>query len=213
MIQRKLGWLVLLLITIWAGCTQDSTKNEKRTEKQASYTERILNQRNEKDSLFQQPSQSPLPTLTAIDTFAGLNYFPPDSMYRVKAFFRKATESDPFKMAATGEQQDVYVKYGTLQFTIRGKRLSLNLYQNLRLKDNEAYQDYLFIPFKDSTNGKSTYGGGRYLDFEVPESDTVMLDFNEAYNPYCAYSYEYSCPIPPAENHLPLAIKAGEKGF
>jgi uncharacterized protein (DUF1684 family) len=77
------------------------------------------------------------------------------------------------------------------------------------------YKNYLFVPFKDMTNGKETYGGGRYLDLETTDiqNDSVILDFNKAYNPYCAYSNGYSCPIPPKENHLAVSIEAGEKTF
>jgi uncharacterized protein (DUF1684 family) len=131
----------------------------------------------------------------------------------VEAIYSPVKGTEPFKMAATGEQKDIYLKYGELDFEIDGKRQSLALYQNLRLKNDERYQDYLFIPFKDATNGKTTYGGGRYLDYEIPGSDTVILDFNKAYNPWCVYSHEYSCPIPPEENHLEVAIKAGEKDY
>jgi uncharacterized protein (DUF1684 family) len=78
------------------------------------------------------------------------------------------------------------------------------------------YKDYLYLPFKDFTNGESTYGGGRYLDFkmsDIQENQTIIIDFNKAYNPYCAYSDGYSCPIPPSENHLQVFIEAGEKNI
>jgi uncharacterized protein (DUF1684 family) len=87
----------------------------------------------------------------------------------------------------------------------------LLLEKNVKLSKNKAYKNYLFIPFKDKTSGNETYGGGRYLDVTVPNSELTWLDFNTAYNPYCAYSYRYSCPIPPTVNTLPIEIRAGEK--
>ncbi len=106
-----------------------------------------------------------------------------------------------------------YRKYGQLHFHLGGKPLVLTVYQNLELIRQEKYRDYLFIPFTDETNGHASYGGGRYLDFRIPATPRVTLDFNLAYNPYCAYGGAYSCPIPPAENALPLAVEAGEKTY
>ena len=103
-----------------------------------------------------------------------------------------------------------------LKFEVGGKSCALNLYQNLRLVNMPEYQDYLFLPFKDATNGDSTYGGGRYLDFrqkDISSEGILLLDFNKAYNPYCAYSDGFNCPIPPLPNHLAIEVPAGEKNF
>jgi uncharacterized protein (DUF1684 family) len=81
----------------------------------------------------------------------------------------------------------------------------------MALKKQKEYKKYLFIPFRDLTSGKESYGGGRYIDTEIPAGETLILDFNRAYNPYCAYSHRYSCPIPPEENTLKVEIRAGEK--
>jgi uncharacterized protein (DUF1684 family) len=89
----------------------------------------------------------------------------------------------------------------------------LAIYQNVDLVNTAGYEDYLFIPFKDLTNGEDTYGGGRYLDLKIPEGETILIDFNRAYNPYCAYNHNYSCPIPPFENHLKVKIEAGVKKY
>jgi hypothetical protein len=85
------------------------------------------------------------------------------------------------------------------------------VYQNLGLLKNPEYEDYLFLPFNDYTNGNETYGGGRYLDVRIPKGNTMVLDFNKAYNPYCAYTYGYSCPVPPRGNSLETEINAGIK--
>jgi uncharacterized protein (DUF1684 family) len=77
----------------------------------------------------------------------------------------------------------------------------------------EGFEDYLFLPFLDDTNGETSYAGGRYLDLRIPKNDLIILDFNETYNPYCAYNERYSCPIVPRENYIPLKIEAGIKAF
>ena len=106
-----------------------------------------------------------------------------------------------------------YKKYGTLYFEIDGKKRKLNLYQNVELIKKPGFEDYLFLPFSDLTCGKESYIGGRYIDMRFPKSDTVLIDFNTAYNPYCAYNHKYSCPIVPLENDLDVAILAGVKTF
>jgi uncharacterized protein (DUF1684 family) len=116
-------------------------------------------------------------------------------------------------MKTTKERRPIYVKYGELAFTIDGKPLKLNLYKNIELSKKEEFKDYLFLPFSDTTNGKESYIGGRYIDMKVPKGDTVAIDFNTAYNPYCAYNYKYSCPIVPLENVLDIEINAGVKKF
>ncbi|TDB65238.1 DUF1684 domain-containing protein [Arundinibacter roseus] len=144
-----------------------------------------------------------------------LRFFEPDSSFQVHAKFVKTTGSEPFSMPTYSGQQKEYIKFGELHFTLHGQLLTLAMYRSLSLMQVAAYRDYLFVPFKDPTNGEETYGGGRYMDFRLKDiSETgVLLDFNKAYNPYCAYSDGYNCPIPPKENHLSLEIRAGEKGF
>ena len=120
--------------------------------------------------------------------------------------------SEDDRLAFTGP---VYVKYADLYFTLKGEKQKLAVYQSQSLKTDPEYYDYLFLPFTDLTNGDSTYGGGRYIDLRIPEDGVkkITLDFNQAYNPYCAYSGGYSCPVPPAENNLDAAITAGVKTY
>ena len=89
----------------------------------------------------------------------------------------------------------------------------MNVYQNLLLRETEEFKDYLFLPFADLTNGEQTYGGGRYIDLSIPDKDSIIINFNTAYNPYCAYNAKYSCPLVPKENHLDYSIEAGVKKF
>jgi len=144
-----------------------------------------------------------------------LRFFEPDSTYRVTAVFKRIQKSRPFEMPTYSDTNKTYVKYGELKFRLHGKKQSLTVYRSLSLQTLPQYRDYLFLPFKDKTNGTESYGGGRYIDLRTGDikENIVILDFNKAYNPYCAYSDGYHCPIPPAANHLSAKIEAGEKNF
>ncbi|MEL6923184.1 MAG: DUF1684 domain-containing protein [Bacteroidota bacterium] len=144
-----------------------------------------------------------------------LKYFKANSKYKLIATFNRTPYAKPFDMMTYSGLSREYQQYGTIYFTIDGKEYALAVYQNLELKGQEKYKEYLFLPFKDLTNGDSSYGGGRYLNLSIQdvEVNKIPLDFNKAYNPWCAYSDGFNCPIPPKVNHLDLAIEAGEKKF
>lgn len=145
--------------------------------------------------------------------FKGLNYFPPDLGYRVRARFVKTENPVLFKMKTTTARLPEYIQYGEVHFTLNGKDYSLQVYQSPDIIKRPGYEDYLFIPFTDETNGIESYEVGRYLEMRLPSSEEVVLDFNQSYNPYCSYNPNYSCPIPPDVNHLAVEIRAGEKKF
>ena len=145
--------------------------------------------------------------------FKHLNYYPIDLKYRVAAKFVRTENQPLFKMKTTTTRLPEYVKYGEVVFTIDGKEYKLNVYQSPDIMKQPGYEDYLFIPFTDSTNGHETYEVGRYIEFRIPASEDVVVDFNQCYNPYCSYSSRFSCPIPPVENDLPIGIPVGEKKF
>ncbi|WP_082391253.1 DUF1684 domain-containing protein [Jiulongibacter sediminis] len=144
-----------------------------------------------------------------------LDFFEPDEKYKVKCKFKLKGKGEPFEILTSSGDTKTYVVFGQFIFKINGKKQKLNVYRSLALMQNPLYKDYLFIPFKDLTNGSETYGGGRYIDLRMKEleGDEIWLDFNKAYNPYCAFSAGYSCPIPPIENHLKVTIRAGEKNY
>jgi uncharacterized protein (DUF1684 family) len=144
-----------------------------------------------------------------------LRFYQPDSTYRVFATFEKAQKSEPFEMPTYIGIKKAYVVYGTLSFELHGQKQTLTVYRSLGLQALAKYRDYLFLPFKDKTNGNSSYGGGRYIDLTTKDikDNRVELDFNKSYNPYCAYSDGYSCPIPPKANHLVVSIEAGEQNY
>lgn len=145
--------------------------------------------------------------------FKGLDFFSFNSDYVVTAAFKRTPDERTFKMKTTTDRLPVYVKYGEVTFTLQGKSHKLNIYQNKELLKKEGSEDYLFLPFLDDTNGETTYGGGRYIDVRIPEGETMHIDFNTAYNPYCAYNEKYSCPIVPRENYIAIKIEAGVKAF
>lgn len=140
--------------------------------------------------------------------FTGLEFYPLDSKYIVEAKFIRTPDEKPFLMPTTTERLPEYVKVGEAHFVLQNTDVVLNLY-----KPTEIEEDYLFLPFTDLTSGDGSYGGGRYLDFKTPEDDVLIIDFNKAYNPYCAYNPKYSCPIPPEENDILIRIEAGVKDF
>lgn len=144
-----------------------------------------------------------------------LRFYAADSTYRVTAKVEVLADKPVFIMpvfSGTGQQ---YVRYAMLKFMIKGKPAELTVYKSTALSKIPQYVDYLFLPFTDETNGAATYTGGRYIDFREGEirDGNVVIDFNKAYNPYCAFSAGYACPRPPDENRMSVAVEAGEKLF
>jgi uncharacterized protein (DUF1684 family) len=148
-----------------------------------------------------------------LKVFQSLDFFPASADFFVKATFIRTEKEKPFKMPTTTDRKPLYVKYGELHFTIKGTKCQLNVYQNIDLSKKPGYADYLFLPFTDLTSGVESYGGGRYIDLRMQEGEQWTINFNLAYNPYCAYNEIYSCPIPPQENDLKVEVKAGVKKF
>lgn len=176
-----------------------------------SYTDSIHRWRQHYKEEFLADAHSPL---KAADT-GFLRFFEPDAAYNVVAVFTATPSAKSFDMATHSGKTKKYRQYGTLRFEISGKPYTLAVYQGLDLIKNPELKDYLFIPFNDLTNYEETYGGGRYIDLRTGDivKGQVQLDFNKCYNPYCAFAGGYSCPIPPDENKLQVAIRAGEKNF
>ena len=144
-----------------------------------------------------------------------LRFYDADSSYRVTAKAEILINAQAFIMPVFSGTAREYVPYALLKFMLKGKPMQLTVYKSIALSQNPQYSDYLFLPFMDDTNGTATYGGGRYIDLRTGDfkDSSVVIDFNKAYNPYCAYSGGYSCPKPPDGNRLAVAIEAGEKLF
>lgn len=173
----------------------------------------LQEQRKSKDIDFQSPTQSPIPQQERA-AFHGLIYYMPEAKFAVLASFEKFSKADTITMLATkANDARKMIRYGEFSFTINGKSLKLIAYKHTG-EEALIYPRMLFLPFTDETNGNDTYEGGRYLEtLETPNSKDYLLDFNQAYNPYCAYNPEYSCPVVPKENHLAIKIEAGEKKY
>ena len=195
-VSLKLFFLVSLIFSVSATAQEESLEEFQRD-------------MNEK---FSDPERTPL-SKDDLAQFKKLDFFEIDSAFLVKAHFLRTPAEAPFKMETTTNRKPVYVKYGELYFSIKGKDFKLDVFQNQELISDPEYYNYLFLPFTDHTNGETTYSGGRYLDLRIPEGDSIFLNFNKAYNPYCAYNGDFSCPIVPAENNLEIAVTAGVKKF
>ncbi|WP_178987725.1 DUF1684 domain-containing protein [Winogradskyella schleiferi] len=195
------NFVLLILIVFFVGCAQEKHLLNEETEWQK-----------EMNADFKDATKSPLKDKDR-KKFTGLDFYKFDSTYVVKAKLKRTPNAKPFKMKTTTEERPDYVKYGVVAFTLKDKAYELSIYQNLGLLEEEGYEDYLFLPFLDDTNGNGSYPGGRYTEARIPEADTLIIDFNTAYNPYCAYNAKYSCPIVPRENYIPTEVEAGVKAF
>lgn len=192
--MKIIGTLLLLIIV---SCGSERTP----------YVKSIVDHRKDLHKEFRNPETSPLLEEDR-RSFGGLKFFDIDSTFRVRARVERLPANDTFEMPATGDRTQHYVTFAIAHFELDGLPQTLEMYRNVTRES-----DYLFIPFKDKTSPDESYGGGRFLDLDIPQGDSIAIDFNKAYNPYCAYNYKYSCPIPPPENHLSVRVEAGEKNF
>ena len=166
----------------------------------------------ELNAQYKDASRSPLKESDRKE-FEGLEFFKYDSTFVVEAVFTRTENEVPFKMKTTTDRLPTYVKYGVLQFALNDEMFQLSVYQNQDKLEEDLHYNSLFLPFTDETNGLESYGGGRYIDLSIPTDNKLVIDFNSAYNPYCAYNDKYSCPIVPRENYLKTRIEAGVKAF
>ncbi|HEY3311022.1 MAG TPA: DUF1684 domain-containing protein [Anaerolineales bacterium] len=159
--------------------------------------------RTEKDDFFRSGDQTPL-TREQQRSFTGLKYYPEYSALRLEIPLERAAKPQPVVLAtSTGDERE-YLQVGQLRFDVNGQEAVLQVYED----------DYgFFLPFSDATSHDETYGAGRYLEPHEIRSDVLYVDFNLAYNPYCAYNERWSCPLPPSANRLKVRIEAGEKKF
>ncbi len=193
--MNRLSWMCLMLFCI--SCS--SIKKE------------ITAHRMQYKTDFLHDERSPLKEADLVN----LDFYPPLKSAKVKANFKLTPTEEPFELPTYSGITRTYRKYGIATFSWNGNPTSLVLYQNMTLISNPAYKDYLFLPFKDETSGVETYGGGRYLNMSKEDTadGQITIDFNKAYNPWCAYSEGFNCPIPPIENHLNFPVLAGERQY
>ncbi len=178
-----------------------------------SYIEEIQAYRKEQNAEFLNPSKSPL-TAQERKEFKGHDFFPIDEDYKVQARFEPTPDSKPFPLNTSKGTTQLYKRIGILHFELKGKPYTLEAYLQIQRFTIPGQKTYVFLPLIDATTGESTYDAGRYLHYEgIPEGTDWVIDFNKLYNPYCAYSDKYECPMVPEPNHLPIAVEAGVKGY
>lgn len=188
-----------------------SLSSNGQTPEVTDYITELEQYRNEHEAGLYNTDRSPLEK----EDLKDLRYFDTNQEWIVSCVFTETPQTEVFQMNTYSGMLKPYRKYGTLQFEVKGNSYELALYQSQKSLSHPIYKHYLFLPFKDLTNSDTSYGGGRYIDVKISEIESghFKLDFNKAYNPWCAYSAGYNCPIPPAENHLNMAITAGESIF
>ncbi len=176
---------------------------------QTAYHKEILEEREDKDRFMRTSLESPF--VDNPESFKGLQYYPPDIRYKINADLIPVKNKKPVVLGTNDGKQQRYIEYAYAEFDLDGYHNKLLI---LEVMDMGPFRGKLFLAFGDETSASETYGAGRYLDVvKVPGSNNITLDFNKAYNPYCAYVEKYSCPFPPLENLLKVAIRAGEKSY
>lgn len=198
--MNKLFYLILATITLFS-C---------QSAKHLSSKDDIEKYQTELAESYTNPDTTPLVDEERTN-FHGITFFPINDKYTVKAKFTPIQDGKVIPFPTSAKKIKHYKEYGTVDFVIDGQLQQLTVYQSSPIM--EKYKESLFLPFMDETNGVTSYGGGRYLDLSTKDlgkkSTEIILDFNKVYNPYCAYSKHYNCPIPPANNVLDIEINAG----
>ena len=195
--------IILIVVAVFLIIVFYSFQGEDNT----AYVKEIEKEREDKDRFMRSSPESPF--AKAKDTYTGLKYFPPDINYRVIAELEPISQKKTVILTTNDGKEQRYVEYAYAHFRLDGVDNTLLI---LEIADMGPFRGKLFLAFGDETSAEETYGAGRYLDVtKTPGSKTIKLDFNLAYNPYCAYDDSFSCPLPPRENILSIPIKAGEK--
>lgn len=201
--MRPRSWTCTLLLlgavlVAGPGCSKPSTARR-------AYLDQLLASRREKDTYFRTDPQGPL-TAEQRASFRGLRYFAPDTTFVFEGPIDTAASSDTVRFVTSKRTVEPYLRFGVFRFQRGGRDHALTVFLNLR-------EPELFVPFTDETNGAPTYDAGRYINPSEIAPGRYRIDFNRAYNPYCAYNSDWICPIPPSENHLSLRVEAGEKKY
>ncbi len=179
------------------------------------YIRQINQFRQQKDQFFATSAEAPIPAHER-PQFQGLRYFEPDPAYRVEAELARFPTPEIVQLGTTTGRVSQHYRYGEVRFTLGGQPCRLTVYKSVHAHGHDAHVDReLFLPFRDATSGLESYGAGRYLELEEESAGPgkVVIDFNLAYSPWCAYSDLYSCVLPPGENRLTVAVRAGERSY
>jgi uncharacterized protein len=191
--------ITIITITILASCSKNNP-----------YSIYLGKYRAEKKSEMLKDERFPLKNEK---DFAGIKYYKANDKYRVNCSFQKTEGAKPFDLPTYSGKTRPYIEYGRLSCPVEKHMVQLSIYRSIA--NLQIYKNHLFLPFKDLTTDRETYGGGRYIDLQLDDikDNAIEIDFNKCYNPWCAYSDGFNCPIPPKENQLNIAIKAGEKNY
>ena len=208
--EHRLAVFCLLIASLaFSACGKNERAAQQETaEEEDLYTLEVRKDRLEKDKYFLSSPNSPIKA-SDLEYLKGLAYYPVDKAFAFHTALRRLPEPAEVTVATSKNRPRIMLHLGELPFMFEGAEYALQVFAP---KDTSE-GNYWFIPFTDATSGGETYGAGRFLDIEDISSDSTVLDFNYAYNPYCAYNERYDCPIPPPENHLPIEIRAGEKEY
>jgi len=206
--EKKVAFLILGVLLLMEGVALCGEEGDK--EFLASQKKYVMEWRKDRDQFFKNHQRSPL-TPFGKKSFKGLKYYPFDSRYvfsrQIERYILHINNPKYYATFLTNKGINKrYIRYGKLRFKLNGTDYTIEVYKSI-------LSDMLFIPFKDRTNGKETYEGGRYIDAEILPGYRMVLDFNMAYYPSCAYNEKFICVLPPKENMLEIEIKAGEKNF
>jgi uncharacterized protein (DUF1684 family) len=205
---RSIHWVALLTAITLVACSKPPVEAPAPPMTLATAAD-IEAARRQRDDAFKNAPDSPIPNDKKA-AFAGLTYYPFNPGLQFKVKLTRLPDPEPLRMITTDGVERPAVRLGQISFAWQGTEQHLTVYQ---LRDQSAeYWTNLFLPFKDATSGRDTYGAGRYLDLGEGENDWFVLDFNLAYHPACAYGGTgFECPVTPEENRLPFPVEAGER--
>jgi uncharacterized protein (DUF1684 family) len=195
------SWFVAAAALVAAACSSGPSAPD-----ESSYVEKITAERANKERMFRESPESPIPS-GKHDELLPLEYFPVDSSYSTPAVLELSKDRPEFEMPTSTGKLRKMQRVGVLEFTLKGQALSLGAF----VESGTARITQLFVPFSDLTTGTETYAAGRYLDLDPTSTGLYEIDFNRAYNPYCAYNESYDCPYPPPSNRLKVPVRAGER--
>ncbi len=203
--------LKCFLLLIMAALSFQSCSTNKQLSNSSDHVKEVLAHREKTEMGLTIGDRAPLTD----SKLKYLRYFDIDDKYKIIAKVKLSKGEEPFELPTYSGITKTFIKYATLTFELQNQRKQLSVYRNLEVIRMPQYKNALFLPFKDETSGDITYGGGRYINLSTLDIDEglVELDFNKCYNPWCAYSDGYNCPIPPIENNLDIVILAGEKNY
>jgi len=191
---------IVIAIFIYSFVGNEDTKSIQAIHNQ--YVKSIQNLRSEKDSYLKKDTASPIEDKS---NFVGLKYFEINPAFKIIGKIDRLTSGQTINIAMSGGDVEEYEAYGNVKFEIENVKCTLKIFK--------TPEGNLFLPFKDLTSNKETYGAGRYLDFGIDavKGNQIDIDFNKSYHPYCAYNHTFTCPVPPMENFLNVAVRAGER--